>query len=154
MAILEDIGDLLSHLGAAQRRKTPPALDRLGRRAVNSLPDRVSAMRAWDDGDHVVENLWEVFAAIRRVNLRLHSGKCNLLRRKTTFLGHVICTESVATDLAKVATVKDWPTPENMSFLGCGVSWDLRHITGALSEIWLPSHARCTSSPRRDGNLF
>lgn len=46
-------------------------------------------------------NLREVFTGIWQANLQLHLGKCNLLWRKTNFLGHVI------TDPDKVVAVKD-----------------------------------------------
>uniref|UniRef100_A0A3P9LNX3 ribonuclease H n=1 Tax=Oryzias latipes TaxID=8090 RepID=A0A3P9LNX3_ORYLA len=64
-----------------------------------------------------VHNLREVFLAIRQAGLRLNPAKCTLLARQTQFLGHVISESGVATDPAKVAAVRDWPTPSNTSEL-------------------------------------
>lgn len=44
---------------------------------------------------------------MRKANLRLHPGKCHLLWRKTTVLGHIISVGGMATDLAKVVVVKE-----------------------------------------------
>ncbi|KAJ8364485.1 hypothetical protein SKAU_G00133160 [Synaphobranchus kaupii] len=48
--------------------------------------------------------------------------KCQLLRRETAFLGHIVRERGVATDPSKVAAVRDWPVPGNVgelrSFLG------------------------------------
>ncbi|XP_042073272.1 uncharacterized protein LOC121813519 [Haplochromis burtoni] len=74
------------------------------------------------DFDSALSHLSEVLSAIRRAGLRLNPAKCRLLARETTFLGHVISARGVATDPAKVAAVRDWPTPSNVqelrSFLG------------------------------------
>lgn len=75
-----------------------------------------------DSFETALANLQEVFDAIRQANLRLHPRKCHLLRRETTFLGHVISAAGVSTDPDKVSTVRDWPEPrdtkELRSFLG------------------------------------
>ena len=67
-------------------------------------------------------NLREVLAAIRQAGLRLNPAKCSLLTRETLFLGHVVSERGVATNPAKAAAVRDWPTPTNagelQSFLG------------------------------------
>lgn len=62
-------------------------------------------------------NIHEMFTAIRRENLRLLPGNCNLRRHETKFLGHMISAEGVATDPNKVAAEKDWSTPTNVSQL-------------------------------------
>ncbi|KAJ8401533.1 hypothetical protein AAFF_G00378500 [Aldrovandia affinis] len=67
-------------------------------------------------------NLQEVFAAIRQAGLRLNPKKCQLFRRETTFLGHVVSAGGVSTDPAKITAVRDWLLPTNVndlrSFLG------------------------------------
>lgn len=50
-----------------------------------------------------LQHLQVVFAAIRQAGLQLNPKKCNLLRKKTTFLGHVLSAAGVATNPAKVA---------------------------------------------------
>lgn len=64
-----------------------------------------------------LSNLHEVFTAIRQAGLWLNPTKCCLLMRETKFPGHVINASVVATDLEKVAAVRDWPTPANASEL-------------------------------------
>ena len=54
---------------------------------------------------------------IDQPGLRLNPGKCQLLRRETAFLGHVVSEQGVATDPAKVVTVREWPTPSNVGEL-------------------------------------
>ncbi|CAI5689234.1 unnamed protein product [Oreochromis niloticus] len=74
------------------------------------------------DFDSALSHLSEVFSAIHRAGLWLNPAKCRLLARETMFLGHVISAQGIATDPAKVAAVRDWPTPSNVkelrSFLG------------------------------------
>lgn len=59
--------------------------------------------------DGTLANIHKVFTAIRKANLSLHSRK--------TFLGHVLSGEEITTDPAKVAVVKNWPTPTNVQLL-------------------------------------
>ncbi|KAJ8406839.1 hypothetical protein AAFF_G00297550 [Aldrovandia affinis] len=74
------------------------------------------------DLEGALRHLREVFAAIHQAGLRLNPKKCQLFRRETAFLGHVVSADGVATDLAKIAAVCDWPPPTNVrnlrSFLG------------------------------------
>ncbi|KAJ8346684.1 hypothetical protein SKAU_G00280850 [Synaphobranchus kaupii] len=74
------------------------------------------------DFQQALANLTDVLAAIRQAGLRLNPKKCQLLRRETAFLGHIVSERGVATDPSKVAAVRDWPVPGNVgelrSFLG------------------------------------
>ncbi len=69
-----------------------------------------------------LENLQKVFTCLRKANLKLSPEKCNLFRREVKYLGHIISCKGVATDPAKINSVKDWPRPtclaELRSFLG------------------------------------
>ncbi|KAJ8400696.1 hypothetical protein AAFF_G00394650 [Aldrovandia affinis] len=60
----------------------------------------------------------QVFATIRQAGLRLNPKKCQ-------FLGHVVSADGIATDPAKIAAVRDWPPPTNVS--------DLRSFLGLAS---------------------
>ncbi|KAJ8396481.1 hypothetical protein AAFF_G00017870 [Aldrovandia affinis] len=51
--------------------------------------------------EHTLANLHNVLAAILQAGLRLNPRKCQLLRRETAFLGHVVSERGVATDPAK-----------------------------------------------------
>ncbi|KAJ8378186.1 hypothetical protein AAFF_G00245340 [Aldrovandia affinis] len=48
------------------------------------------------------------------LRLRLNPRKCQLIRRETAFLGHVVSERGVANDPAKVTAVQDWPIPANV----------------------------------------
>ena len=90
-----------------------------------------------------LESLGKVFNAISGAGLKLHPKKCHLLRRQTGFLGHVVGAAGMATDPAKVDTVKSCPVPRDVaelrSFLGLA-SYYRRFIRDLLR---LPAH--CTS---------
>ncbi len=69
------------------------------------------------DFDQAVHNLREVLTAIRSAGLRLNPAKCNLLTRQMHFLEYVVSESGVATDQTKVAAMRDWPPPTNISEL-------------------------------------
>ncbi|KAJ8341696.1 hypothetical protein SKAU_G00339870 [Synaphobranchus kaupii] len=76
--------------------------------------------------DHISGSSWFSSLDLRsgywQAGLRLNPKKCQLLRRETAFLGHIVSERGVATDPSKVAAGRDWPVPgivgELRSFLG------------------------------------
>jgi len=70
----------------------------------------------------ILENLKTVFLRLRNAGLRVNPKKCVLFTRSVKYLGHVVSSEGVTTDLEKIAAVKDWPVPHTKkqlrSFLG------------------------------------
>jgi len=69
-----------------------------------------------------LERLVTVMERIRTAGLKLKPEKCSLFQKSVAFLGHVISSEGIGTDPAKIRLVADWPTPtcadDVRSFLG------------------------------------
>lgn len=90
-----------------------------------------------------LRHLEEVFQRLHQHGLKLQPAKCRLFQRQVTYLGHVISEEGVATDPAKTAAVKDWPTPQNVkqvkSFLGFAGYY--RRFIPAFSKVAAPLNA-------------
>jgi hypothetical protein len=87
--------------------------------------------------------LREVFARLRKYNLKLQPDKCEFLRKEVNYLGHVISEEGCRPDPAKVTVVENFPRPENerqlKSFLGM-IGYYRRFIPN-FSRIAAPLHA-------------
>ncbi|KAJ8337414.1 hypothetical protein SKAU_G00386340 [Synaphobranchus kaupii] len=106
----------------------PATFERLMERVLAAVPRSHCVVYLDDllvhasDFQQALANLTDVLAAIRQAGLRLNPKKCQLLRRETAFLGHIVSERGVATDPSKVAAVRDWPVPGNVgelrSFLG------------------------------------
>jgi len=64
----------------------------------------------------------EVFDKLRQFNLKIEPDKCELLKTELNYLGHVVTSEGVRPDPAKVKAVNEFPIPKNItdvkSFLG------------------------------------
>ena len=67
-------------------------------------------------------NLSLVFQRLRAAGLKLQPKKCDFLKHKVTYLGHVVSDVGVSTDPSKVEKVASWPVPtttkEVQQFLG------------------------------------
>ena len=51
----------------------------------------------------------EVFAQIRKYNLKIEPDKCEFLKSELQYLGHVITTQGVQPDPKKVSAVQNFP---------------------------------------------
>jgi len=74
--------------------------------------------------EHIM-SLRKVFLKLREANLKLQLDKCEFLKKETEFLGHIITTDGIKPNPAKIKAVVNFPIPKSTkeikSFLGlCG----------------------------------
>ena len=106
----------------------PATFERLMDHVLAGLPWNVCLVNLGDVIVHgrtfseQLENLQRVFTCLKKANLKLSPEKYNLFRHEVKYLGHIISRNGMATDPAKIDSVKDWPRPtclaEMRSFLG------------------------------------
>ena len=75
-----------------------------------------------DTFESTLRNLEIVLGRFRDAGLTLKAKKCELMKRKVAFLGHVVNSQGIHCDPAKIEAVMDWETPTTVtqvrSFLG------------------------------------
>jgi hypothetical protein len=54
-----------------------------------------------------------VFERLRKYNLKLHTDKCEFLRKEVNSLGHIIGEDRVRPNPRKIKSVEEFPTPRN-----------------------------------------
>ena len=59
-----------------------------------------------------LERLEEVLKRFRHAGLKLKPSKCELLKPRVAYLGHVVGPDGVQTDPKKIEAVRNWPTPQ------------------------------------------
>ncbi|KAL4013020.1 hypothetical protein IC575_025172 [Cucumis melo] len=106
------------------------------------------------------EHLHQVLETLRANKLYAKFSKCEFWLKKVTFLGHVVSSEGVSVDPAKIEAVTNWPRPSTVSeirsFLGLACYYrrfveDFSHIASLLTQltrkgtpfVWSPT---CESS--------
>ncbi|TYK08868.1 pol protein [Cucumis melo var. makuwa] len=106
------------------------------------------------------EHLHQVLETLRANKLYAKFSKCEFWLKKVTFLGHVVSSEGVSVDLAKIEAVTNWPRPSTVneirSFLGLAGYYrrfveDFSRIASPLTQltrkgtpfVWSPT---CESS--------
>ncbi|TYK22669.1 ty3-gypsy retrotransposon protein [Cucumis melo var. makuwa] len=71
------------------------------------------------------EHLHQVLETLRANRLYAKFSQCEFWLKKVSFLGHVVSSEGVSVDLAKIEAVTNWPRPSTVSeirsFLGLAV---------------------------------
>lgn len=77
------------------------------------------------DLDSHFEKLTLVFERLSQTRLKLNLQRCNFLKSRIAFFGHIVDHEGIHTSGAKVSAVKIFPTPKTAdnvrSFLGFAV---------------------------------
>ena len=95
--------------------------------------------------DEMLDNLTRVFNRLQAANLKLKAKKCCLFAKEVTYmyLGHVVSEKGVATDPTKIAAMREWPVPANVtelrSFLGYVDSIaDISKTSLRLPSVFIP----------------
>ena len=105
-----------------------------------------------------LERLGEVFGRLNKQGLKVKLSKCSFFQHQVSYLGHVVSTEGVSTDPAKIEVVKEWRRPGHLaelrSFLGFA-SYYRRFVKG-FSKLAAPLHQLVgkLSGPRRKGKTL
>ena len=75
-----------------------------------------------------LSNLQQVLDRLRDVNLKLSPEKSLLCQSQVCYLGHIVGSEGVSTDPAKIDVVKTWPKPLSIK--------DVKQFLGFCSYYW------------------
>jgi hypothetical protein len=94
------------------------------------------------DEMQLLERMEEVFHRLKSAGLKVKPRKCCFFTRETTYLGHVISGEGVKVSPEKVAAIREWPVPQNVtelrSFMGTANYY--RRFVASYSTIAAPLH--------------
>ncbi|KAL0553688.1 hypothetical protein IC582_007590 [Cucumis melo] len=90
------------------------------------------------------EHLYRVLETLQANKLYAKFSKCEFWLKKVTFLGHVVSSEGVSVDPAKIEAVTSWPRPSTVSeirsFLGLAGYYkrfveDFSRIASSLTQL-------------------
>ena len=92
--------------------------------------------------DEYIHGLREVLESFRSANLKINRTKCDFFRTHVPFLGHIISKTGLQADPDKIAAVKKFPIPTNLtevtSFLGLCSYY--RRYAKNFAEVARPLH--------------
>ena len=90
-----------------------------------------------------LSHLEEVFRRLRQANVKLNPKKCNVVKQKVEYLGHVVTPDGISPNPDKVRVVQEFPTPSNFkelrNFLGLANYY--RRFVKGFSHIAAPLNA-------------
>ena len=66
------------------------------------------------DFDTHLTHIQQVLARLKEVNLKLNSSKCTWSASHITLLGHVVTSDGITVDPAKVEAVQSFQRPQNV----------------------------------------
>ena len=89
-------------------------------------------------GEHL-NNLQAVLQRLREAGLKLKPKKCAFLRRQVNYLGHVMTSDGVAADSAKVEKVSTGPIPTTVKEVQQFAGY-YRHFVKHFADIARPLH--------------
>ena len=134
----------------------PATFERLMERVLRGLQWQVAVVYLDDvivwgrTFEEHYQRLATVLGRFRTAGLKLKPKKCDLFKTEVSFLGHLVSAEGVRTDPAKVAVIRSWPRPANVtqvrSFLGLASYY--RRFIAHFAEIARPLHALTNKSQR------
>ena len=64
-----------------------------------------------------LDDLRQVFGRLRQANLRLKPGKCHIVKKELSYLGHTVSVKGITVDKTKVQAVLTYPTPTDLKSL-------------------------------------
>lgn len=91
--------------------------------------------------DHV-DHLRQVFQWLRSDQWKLKLSKCTFARESISYLGHIVSSQGLSIDPAKVQAVMDWPVLSSVKEL-----WGFLGLAGCLSDtsVFWPSPSLTSS---------
>lgn len=101
------------------------------------------------DFESTLDRLRDVLTRLRAAGLKLSPKKCDLFKKKVSYLGHVVTTEGIRVDPGKIEAIRERPVPVNVtqlrSFLGL-CSYYRKFIYG-FAKLARPLNALTENKP-------
>ena len=88
------------------------------------------------------ERLSRVMNKLKQAGITLNKDKCQFGKDEISFLGHIVSSEDIKTDPAKVSAIGNMPDPQDIT--------ELRRIMGTVNQLakFIPDLAEITAPIR------
>lgn len=92
----------------------------------------------------------ELFDRLRKAKLKLQPDKCGFLKRRVSYLGHVLSEDGLSVDPNKISCIKNFPTPINVKNIRqfLGLSGYYRRFIEGYAKLAKPP--LCTALLQKD----